>query len=457
MHKSRVLVLIIAICLALTVRVFAQTATEPEILLNDDTYSLTDAALRDEIDAFGQTIQVAGGFLTNESEAALTNVTIFADILAGDTVIGEGIGFLTDACGLGLLPDFAFQPGATQAFNVSVELFDEGDITTIELFVQGVTTEPDTDPEFAAVVGIEQISDREVVNVEFFDDGSGGLRYGVGCDQNVFINQDWYRYDPETGESIEVLHPNTGDITPALLNQVGLTDPVLLNRSFLMYPPNDRRIIYQTRINEVLTAEPDGSFKRLIWDDLSRHSLQGFIWLPGGRFMAYYFGAYGEDVRYFTASMAGQRVSASIYNVQTSKIVPGPLPDGARVVLAETIDGVTGYWLRGTFFEDLTLLFEGEFPGNNYPAPLYVNRGEEDIIYIVRDVDGVPLLQCFDTVTQQLNSLTALPLNIDTEHRAWTFLSPDRTTLALAADGVKGGLWLIDLETFGVCGAPLAG
>lgn len=420
-------------------------------------FALDAPVLAEELDAFGQMIQVVEGELINESADAYTDLTLFADIRSGDTVIGEGYGFLADACGLGLLPDFAFQPGASQRFTLTVELFEEGAITAIDLFVDGEAVPPTGEGAIEPVVGIEQISDEEVVSVEWFGDGSGGLRYGTGCDDDVFLNQTWFRYDPVTGESVEVLHPNTGDVTPALLNQIELQDPVLLNRSYLSFPPTDRRIIYQTRINEVLTAEPDGSFRRLIWNDLSRHSLQGFIWLPGGRFLAYYFGAHGEDVRYFTASMAGQRISASIYNVQTSKIVPGPTQDGARVVIAETFDGVTGYWLRGTFFNELILLFEGEHPGNNYPAPLYVNRAESDIIYIVRPVDGVPLLQCYDRGTEQLNSLTALPLDIDTEHRAWTWLSPDGTQLALAANGVNGGLWLVDLETFGVCGAPLAG
>lgn len=457
MHRLRVMMIGAALLALLVIPAAAQDSDDIAFTVAEGDFTLASPALVEQLDAFGQTVQVIEGRLTNESDDAYTNLTLFADLRSGETVIGEGVGFLTDACGLGLLPDFAFQPGASQQVTLTVELFDEGAVTDIDVFVQGVAVPPmDTGP-IEPVVGITQVSDAEVVSVEWFDDESGGLRYATGCDDDVFLNQDWFRYDPATGESVAVLHPNTGDVTPVLLSVLGLEDPVMLNRSYLNFTPNDRRLIYQSRINDVLTAEPDGSFRRLIWDNLARHSLQGFTWLPGGRFMAYYFGAHGEDVRYFTASMAGQRISASIYDVQTSKIVPGPTPDGSRVVIAETFDGVTGYWLRGTFFNELTLLFEGDYPGNNYPAPLYVDRAESDIVYVVRPVDDVPLLQCYDTGTQQLNSLTALPLQIDTEHRAWTWLSPDGLTLALAANGINGGLWLVDLETFGVCGAPLAG
>jgi hypothetical protein len=59
--------------------------------------------------------------------------------------------------------------------------------------------------------------------------------------------------------------------------------------------------------------------------------------------------------------------------------------------------------------------------------------------------------------TRGLNTLTVLPIQLTTEDRAWTFLSPDGGTIALAANGLNGGLWLIDLDEFGGCGLPLAG
>lgn len=443
-------------------------AGTPVIVVPDGGFTVEEASIVAQEDAFGQVLLVIEGRITNDSEdMAYTGVNLFADILAGDTVIGEGFGFLTDACGLGLLPEYRFRPGVTQRFAVTLEIFDTGDIERVEMFVEGRAEEAGPPPEDPQLVGITTVSREEVVTVEWLQDDSGGLRYAVGCDQDVFINRDWRRYDPATGESVEILHPNTAAITPALRTQLGLEDDTLLNRSFLTFPPGERRLVYQDRINTLLTAEPDGSFRRLIWDNLARFSLQGFVFLPDGRFMAYYFGAFGEPVRYFTASLAAQRISASIYDVQTSRIVPGPTPDGARVVIAETFDGVTGYWLRGTFFAELELLFEGKSPGNNYPAPVFVENGEQDRIYIVRDVapagaasaggETETVLQCFDRASGQLNTLTALPLDLDDQHKAWTWLSPDQQTLALAANGVSGGLWLVDLATFGVCGAAPGG
>ena len=148
--------------------------------------------------------------------------------------------------------------------------------------------------------------------VEWIDESS--LRYATGCAGDVFTNLDWTRYDLTTGDHVNILHPDDQRVTDALRNTLDLTDPYLYNRSFLTFAPTSRRLIYQTDINVVLTAEPDGSFKRLIYEDMSRHSLQGYIWLPDGRFLAYYFGAYGEEVRYFTASVEGQRISGTIHD-----------------------------------------------------------------------------------------------------------------------------------------------
>ena len=44
-----------------------------------------------------------------------------------------------------------------------------------------------------------------------------------------------------------------------------------------------------------------------------------------------------------------------------------------------------------------------------------------------------------------------LPLTITTEDRATWTLSPENNTIALAADGVNGGLWLIDLGALPSC------
>lgn len=411
------------------------------------------------LNAFDQVILTAEGHLTNQNETeAYTNVNIFADIYdANDELIGEGFGFLVNECGSALLPNFALQPNSSQAYAVTLELFeDDAEIDRIEVFPEGTTTDatPNELPE--TLVGITQVSDQEVVNLEWIDAQS--FRFAVGCHLDAFTNQQWNQHSILNESPFEIQHPNAPDVTQALLEQLGLTDPALYNRSFLTFSPTARRIIYQTPINVMLTAEPDGSFKRLIYEDLARVSLQGFNWLPEGRFLAYYFGAYGEEVRYFTASVEGQRISAFVYDVRPSNIVPGATRDGARAIIATTIDEVTGYYLVDTLYGGTELLFEGESPSNNYPAPIYAtNDAGENFIYLVRDSGDDTMLQCFDMQTRELNDLTVLPLQLSTEDRAWTWLAPEGVRIALAANGVNGGLWLININALGGCSPVLAG
>jgi hypothetical protein len=417
-----------------------------------------DVELAAERDVFGQVVRLVEGRLINQDTVAYDGISIFADVYDADgEIVGEGFGFPVNACGTGLLPDFALQPQESQPFRLELELFEDGvDIDRVDVFPEGVATDPAPLNLSGVFAGIQGVSSDEVVNVEWADDNR--LRFAVGCDDDIFTLQEWHILDVATGTTAQVDHPNASDITPALLQQTGLEDQLLFNHSRLTFSPTARRIIYQSPINVMLTAEPDGSFKRLIYEDLSRFTLQGFIWMPQGRFLAYYFGAHGDLVHYYTASVEGQHISAAIDNTMPSITVPGPTPDGAQAVITTTIDDVTGYFLKSTAFPPVELLFEGDPPGNNYPAPIYMTgAGGESFIYIVRPVDAQPTLQCFDMQTRGLNTLTVLPIQLTTEDRAWTFLSPDGGTIALAANGLNGGLWLIDLDEFGGCGLPLAG
>jgi len=127
-------------------------------------------------------------------------------------------------------------------------------------------------------------------------------------------------------------------------------------------------------------------------------------------------------------------------------------------VIATTVDGITGYYLKDTFYQGNELLFEGNAPGNNYPAPLYaINAAGQAFIYLIRLVNDAPTLQCFDMQIRQLNNMTVLPLELTFDSRAWTWLSPDGTTIALATNGEKSGLWLIDLNQLGTCSTSLPG
>ncbi|NWF67895.1 MAG: hypothetical protein HXY40_02300 [Chloroflexi bacterium] len=424
--------------------IFAGAALAQDDLLPEDT------TLVESVDAFGLPALLAVGRLSNQnSDLAYTNITLFAEVLddAG-TLIGEGFGYLVNACGAALA-DFVLQPGTAQPFAVTLELYEEGTTpASVEVIAEGSPIAP-TDSEALLSESVSQITTGEVVTLEWID--AGTLRYGIGCANRVFTMLDWYSYDLSTTHTQPIAHPNAQNITDALLRQLQLTDPADYAHSFLTYSPTARRLVYQTDLNVVFSAEPDGSFRRLIAEDISRYSLQGFIWQPNGVFLAYYFGSYGEPVLYFTANVDGQRLSDTLFEVLPSLIVPGVRPDGREVVIAVTVDGTTSYYLKDALFDSSELLFEGAAPGNNWPAPVYAERENGSFIYLVRPLDDQPTLQCFDLQTRTLHDLTPLPLNLTSESRAWSWLAPDTFTLALGANGPQGGLWLVDLRAFDVC------
>jgi hypothetical protein len=395
-------------------------------------------------DAFGAETLFAEGVMVNSDDVAYENISLYAEVYNGTEMVGEGFGYPVNACGTGLL-QFALQPGEEQTFSVSLELYEDGAAyNRVEIIPEASETTP-RESETELPSAIAQATEREVVSVEWIDETN--LRYGVGCDADVFSNWQWFQYDVAEGVSFPIAHPRAEFITPAMLQQVGLTDPELFRRSYLSFHPNDTRMVYQTDLNTVITAERDGSFKRIIYDNLSRVSLHGFQWLPEGRFLAYYYGAYGDPVRYYTASLLGQRISDTVYEVIPSQTLPGSTPDGARVVIGGTINEQTGYFLSSTIGTNVELLFEAELPGNNYPAPILVpQEGGVFYIYIVRPVGGQTELQCFNTGTRNLTPITPLPLTLTQDDRAWTWLSPQRTTMALSASGQDGGLWMVDLQ-----------
>lgn len=454
-----IIFLMIAI-LSLTVTIAQEETPEaPTDEAPADALIVEDIRTTADRNAFGQIVLMAEGTLVNHTANAYTNISLFADVLdASGEVIGEGFGGPVNACGVGLLPDFAIQPETSQPFSISLELYDEdADVEEVAVTIQSTATDPAPDQLSAEYTGITRASTQEVVSLQWLDDEGNLLRYGVGCDQDIFIRLEWYQYNSLREDSAPTVHPDVERVTQALLEQLGIADPDALAHSFLTFSPTSRRLLHQTPINVMISAEPDGSFRRLIWEDLSRFTLQGFIWMPEGRFLAYYFGATGDLVRYYTASVEGQRISGSIDNTMPSLIVPGPTPDGARVVIGTTIDGVTGYYLANTVVDGAQLLFEGEPAGNNYPAPIYVPVEGGAHIYLFRPVDDTPHLQCFDTASGQLNDITALPLQLSEGSRAWAALTPNANKIALAANGTDSGLWIIDLQTFGGCTPQLAG
>src|SRR5690606_33024454 len=133
----------------------------------------------------------------------------------------------------------------------------------VEVTAEGEPVEPVPAPDPSRFEHITRVTDAEVVEVEWIDETS--LRYSPGCWRDVFTNRPWVQHNLATGESQPLEgHPRAAEITPLVLELTDLTDPLLFNRSFFSFAPGHRRAIYQTRLNTLMTTEPDGSFRRVL-------------------------------------------------------------------------------------------------------------------------------------------------------------------------------------------------
>lgn len=403
-----------------------------------------------ETDLYGQAVLYAQGTLTNDDTQAYANVSLQATAYnARGTVVGEGFGYLVNACGAGLPLDFSLQPGAAQPFSIPLEVDEGAQVDRVDVTATGEAVDPQTVDEAELPPGISRVVGGEVVQLEWIDGES--LRYGVGCFRNLFTELTWYELKVGA-EPQAAVHPKAELVTEVLLRQLGLLDPQYFQHSFLSYAPNYRRLVYQNELNTVLSAEPDGSFKRVVFDTLSDRTLQGITWLNEGRFLAYYYGAYGDPVTYFTAHSEGQTLSEPARNSIPSFITPGASPDGQDIIIAAEIDGTLGYYRKRAAYPTTELLFEAQPPGNNWPGPLYEQDADgADFVYVALPTDDGAALTCFNLETQERHDLTLLPLKLSNEDRAWWSLAPDASTIALYASGLDGGLWLIDLDTVRAC------
>ena len=416
---------------------------EPELLLSNTQVGA-------QADGFGGETPVVSGDLYNYGSQAYSNVDIAVDAYdAAGELIGEGFGFLVDACGTALL-DYALPPKRMQAFSVPFELFEDGSVASVQVRINADAVAFEPEP-LATSPHTQLIAQVETVQLQWQDDET--LLYGVGCAGEVFTELQWWRYSvPDHALSLTE-HPAAQHISAgmiersgaAMITQSGDQNPDLFYGSQMTFSPVARRIVYQNDLHTILSAEPDGSFKRLIHDALHKHSLRGFLWAQNpGVFLAYYFGVYGEPIYYFTGHVEGKILMGRLEDLEPSLIVPGPAADGLSAVVGWRIDDREGYYLRYAYGSS-ELLFEAELPSNNYPAPIVTRSGNRRLIYVIRDVGDVPSLQCFDRGTQELTTVTALPLRLTREARAWSALSPDGTKLALAANGTDGGVWWVDL------------
>lgn len=404
-------------------------------------------------DIYGQNVFSAQGVLLNEGDEAYTNITLRVEAYADDdTLIGEGIGVMVNACGAGLLFDFALQPGESHAFAAPIELLEMGQrVERVEVFPDATPTDP-TPSNAELPEGITQIAaDTEVIALEWTE--APAFRYATGCTRDLFTEWTWYEYDPEAGESTEIEHPRATDVTDELRTNLSLEDPLIFANSALRFAPEGTRLVYQDALNAVWTAARDGRLLRRLYDRLNNRTWQGIQWLPGDRFLAYYYGAFGDPVIYFTADAEGRYISPPPLQVLPSLTVPGVSLDARRVVITgdfpdRSEGGELGYYLyvlTNGFFERL---FEAEPPGNNYPAPVPILSEAGDRVthvYLAREVDGEARFQCFNRDDAEVHDLAPLPIRLANDERGWFTLAPDGQTLALYANGANGGLWLIDL------------
>lgn len=438
---------ILLMCLS-TLSIVAQD--EPSLLSSN-------TQIGTQIDIFGEEIFAVSGDLYNFGTDAYTQINVYVEAYdEDDNLVGEGFGYVVNACGTALL-DYTMPPDTLQTFNAPFELFESAEVASVKVIPEATTVDVPVPAEIETM-SLYEIGREEVVMLEWIDDDV--MIYGVGCDDKVFTELAWRQYAISDNDLISINHPDASFVTETMLQQSGATmitqsgdqDPELYNRSKLVFSPTARRAIYQNDLHTVLSSEPDGSFKRLIHDKLHQYSLKGFLWtdIPGV-FLAYYFGLYGEPVHYFTGNVEGTILSARLENITPSITIPGLTSDGIHAIVGKTIDDVTGYYLESSFYSTIELLFEADLPGNNYPAPIVVDTADNRLIYLVRPVDDIPTLQCWNRNANTLNTLTPLPFTLTTESRAFSWISPNKARLAISANGTDGGLWWVDLAEFDSC------
>lgn len=438
-----------------------------------------DAAIVSTTDIYGVASQSVVGVLVNgDTENAYGDLQVMVEAYDDDgELIGEGFGYVTNQCGKSVPFTYTLQPEREQRFSAPLEFYvDEPDVATLEFFPQGRPVDP-TDDAANPIDGVIPVDSREVARMEWetvettSDDGETTtetrLLYGVGCYRDVFTAQHWYAYQPDADTTQPITHPRAEEArADALLERMGLASQyvdddfeVLYNRSYLTFPPNGgNRIVFQTDNNTLVTAQVDGTYRRILDENLFRSTLQGFQWLPDERFMAYYYGAYGDGVTYLVASTAGAYFSTPEHLSTPSVTVPRVFPSLSNVIVSgDFVDGERGYYLTPPAADRYALLFAWDnLPGNNYPAPVYHSHSgleaEAVLYFALPDEDDAPRLHCYDRRDETLHDLTPLPFELGTEDRAMMALSPDGNTIALGANGVGGGLWLLDLTAFEACG-----
>lgn len=426
---------------------------------------LSQVRIESQVDAFGTLRQTAVGVLENRGTKAYSDVILTGEVIdEAGSVIGEAYGNLVDVCG-NTLSD-PIQPGQVRRFSAPLDLFEEREPLDVSMIVEATETAAEGESDLVSP-GVTQITTEEVVRVEWEDDAT--LRYGVGCPSDVFTRYSWYRYGLGEDDSEAIEHPSAAIVTPEFIEITGIPlitqtqgaerDETLFDRSMLTFSPDGVRAIFQNDLHDLYSIQPDGSFRRRVQGGLYQHTLQGYLFTPQAMFLAYYYGAYGDPVRYIVATVRGGAVSLGVNETTPSVTVPGITNDGQRVIISGTFpvqgEDVTGYFWQRAQSASRELLFETNvLPGNNYPAPVFYRKDNGTrYIYIIRPINNQPMLQCFHYESKTLTTLTSVPLDLTDSDRAEAWISPNGETLALAAIGAHGGLWQIDLSALPVCEA----
>ena len=112
------------------------------------------------------------------AQRAYANVRISVEVFdADEELIGEGFGFLVDACDTALL-DYALPPGRVQVYEAPYEVFAASDAAQVKMSVAAQAISPATAP-LAETPLVKRVAFDEVVMLEWLDEET--LIYGVGC------------------------------------------------------------------------------------------------------------------------------------------------------------------------------------------------------------------------------------------------------------------------------------
>ncbi len=437
---------LLAALLSTALAVSAQTTMTPLIPM--------DVEVVERVGMFDQPVQIVEGIVRNDGDRAYTRVSIFAEAYnAAEALIGEGFGVLTNACGAGLLDAVIF-PGESARFSAPLELFEiDSEIDRVDITVSASISEMAFTPPGDLIPGLRTIFTGEAVMVEFWREE--GMLFASGCLRHPFYEWTWYRANPDQTGYAEIEHPRADRIDPEVLQRrLLLRDALAWENAFIRFAPDSLRFVYQDHVNTMYTAAASGTAVRTLHSRLNNRTLQGIYWLPQGRFLAYHYGAFGDQVIYFTADVDGRLISPPPLQNPPSEIVPGVSADGRRVVIAGGFEEGHGYYLyvvTNGFFEKL---FEVEPPGNNYPAPLLLTDVEENLVrrvYFARRIGDQARLICFNRDTRELIDMGALPIRLAQDERAWMWVTPEGDQFILAANGQHGGVWAIDRAALPPC------